>query len=183
MTSLSTKDINTSTKKALKLALKIKMVELYSIGVAILQGASIAYVGFLAFSCAVRARSVNIAPRCAGRNPDTIYNPKATKKKGKGWCCRRKNNEKKEDYENANNGNNGSAFFDYDDDSYDNNGTHVQYRGGPMFGWIPWIMSLSYEQLLKGVPGTGTKNNGMRGNMLKVNLDGIVLIRFHGECI
>jgi hypothetical protein len=57
----------------------------------------------------------------------------------------------------------------------------VQYRGGPMFGWIPWTLSLSYDQLLNGVPGTGTRKGGMEGSLLKVNLDGIILLRFHGE--
>jgi len=48
-----------------------------------------------------------------------------------------------------------------------------------MFGWIPWTLSLSYETLLNGVPGTGTRKGGMEGAMLKVNLDGIMLLRFH----
>ena len=39
------------------------------------------------------------------------------------------------------------------------------------------------ETVLKGVPGTGTRKNGMEGSMLKVNLDGIVLLRFHGEFV
>jgi hypothetical protein len=67
------------------------------------------------------------------------------------------------------------------DDDESKKQEYVQYRGGPMFGWIPWVMSLSYEQMLKGVPGTGTRKNGLAGSMLKVNLDGIVLLRFHGE--
>jgi hypothetical protein len=50
-----------------------------------------------------------------------------------------------------------------------------------MFGWIPWTLSLSYDQLLNGVPGTGTRKGGMEGSLLKVNLDGIILLRFHGE--
>jgi hypothetical protein len=50
-----------------------------------------------------------------------------------------------------------------------------------MFGWIPWTLSLSYDQLLTGVPGTGTRKDGMEGSLLKVNLDGIILLRFHGE--
>jgi hypothetical protein len=57
----------------------------------------------------------------------------------------------------------------------------VQYRGGPMFGWIPWTLSISYDQLLRGVPGTGTRKGGMEGSLLRVNLDGIILLRFHGE--
>jgi hypothetical protein len=37
--------------------------------------------------------------------------------------------------------------------------------------------------MLSGVPGTGTRENGLSGLMLKVNLDGIVLIRFHHLCL
>ena len=65
-------------------------------------------------------------------------------------------------------------------DQNENLKEHVQYRGGPAFGWIPWTLSLSYDTLLQGVPGTGTRKGGMEGAMLKVNLDGIVLLRFHG---
>ena len=32
-----------------------------------------------------------------------------------------------------------------------------QNRGNPWFGWIPWTLRLSYETMLKGVPGTGTR--------------------------
>ena len=56
---------------------------------------------------------------------------------------------------------------------------HVQYRGNPMTGWIPWTLSLTYDTLLRGVPGTGTRKGGLAGKLLQVNLDGIVLLRFH----
>eukprot|EP00547_Thalassionema_nitzschioides_P003598 CAMPEP_0194208912 /NCGR_PEP_ID=MMETSP0156-20130528/7215_1 /TAXON_ID=33649 /ORGANISM="Thalassionema nitzschioides, Strain L26-B" /LENGTH=1137 /DNA_ID=CAMNT_0038935977 /DNA_START=263 /DNA_END=3676 /DNA_ORIENTATION=- len=36
--------------------------------------------------------------------------------------------------------------------------------------------------MLKGVPGTGTRKGGLEGIMLKVNLDGIVLLRFYNLC-
>lgn len=57
-----------------------------------------------------------------------------------------------------------------------------QRRGSPMFGWMWWARSLSYETMLKGVPGTGTRKGGLEGIMLKVNLDGIVLLRFYALC-
>ena len=57
-----------------------------------------------------------------------------------------------------------------------------QRRGNPVFGWIHWLAGISYETMLRGVPGTGTRNKGLEGDMLKVNLDGIVLLRFIGEC-
>ena len=58
-----------------------------------------------------------------------------------------------------------------------------QDRGNPTFGWIPWAMGLTYETMLRGVPGTGTRNDGLSGALLKVNLDGIVLLRFHHLCL
>ena len=58
-----------------------------------------------------------------------------------------------------------------------------QDRGNPMWGWIPWVMKLSYATMLSGVPGTGTRDGGLSGLMLKVNLDGIVLMRFHHLCL
>jgi len=63
------------------------------------------------------------------------------------------------------------------------NGQDVQDRGGPMFGWIRWTMSLSFDTMIRGVPGTGTRKGGMEGALLKVNLDSIILIKFHGELI
>lgn len=42
---------------------------------------------------------------------------------------------------------------------------------------------ISYAQMLDGVPGTGTRSNGLSGLLLKINLDGIVLIRFHHLCL
>lgn len=59
----------------------------------------------------------------------------------------------------------------------------TQDRGNPMFGWISWCSGLTYETLIKGVPGTGTRKGGLEGDMLKVNLDGIVLLRFIGEFV
>ena len=58
-----------------------------------------------------------------------------------------------------------------------------QKRGNPYLGWIAWCNALSYEVLLKGVPGTGTRNQGLDGILLKVNLDGIVLLRFQALCL
>ena len=52
-----------------------------------------------------------------------------------------------------------------------------------MWGWISWCNSLSYETLLHGVPGTGTRKDGLEGIMLKVNMDGIVLLRYQALCL
>lgn len=48
-------------------------------------------------------------------------------------------------------------------------------------GWIPWTLHLSYDRMLRGIPGTGTRNGGMSGQLLAVNLDAIILFKFHGE--
>lgn len=55
----------------------------------------------------------------------------------------------------------------------------TQQRGSPLFGWITWTLGLSYDTMLRGIPGTGTREGGLAGSMLKVNMDGIVLLRFH----
>jgi Late exocytosis, associated with Golgi transport len=55
--------------------------------------------------------------------------------------------------------------------------------GNAWFGWIPWTLRLTYDTLLEGIPGTGTRENGKSGSLLKVNLDGIVLLRFHAVCL
>ena len=66
---------------------------------------------------------------------------------------------------------------------YNPNPSHpCQNRGNVFWGWVPWVMKLNYATMLGGVPGTGTRDFGLSGLMLKVNLDGIVLIRFHHLC-
>ena len=59
--------------------------------------------------------------------------------------------------------------------------SHSQCRRvrAPLLGWIPWTLLLSYETLLQGIPGTGTRDNGRAGSLLRLNLDAIVLLRFH----
>ena len=37
--------------------------------------------------------------------------------------------------------------------------------------------------MLSGVPGTGTRDDGYAGALLRVNLDWIVLLRFHALCL
>ena len=61
--------------------------------------------------------------------------------------------------------------------------THPQDRGNPFLGWIPWTLHLSYDRMLRGIPGTGTRGGGMGGKLLGVNLDAIVLLRYHGESV
>jgi len=54
----------------------------------------------------------------------------------------------------------------------------------PLYGisWMPWALSLTYRQMLEGIPGTGTRRNGWSGKLLKCNLDDIVVIKFHALC-
>jgi hypothetical protein len=47
------------------------------------------------------------------------------------------------------------------------------------FSWMCWSLKLSYPDLMLGVPGTGTRQDGWAGPTLKVNLDGIIMIKFH----
>jgi len=56
---------------------------------------------------------------------------------------------------------------------------------GPYYGlsWIPWTLSLSFQQMLEGLPGTGTRKNGWSGKFLHCNLDGIIVIKFHALCL
>ena len=52
-----------------------------------------------------------------------------------------------------------------------------QNRGNPWFGWIRWVMSISYATMLEGVPGTGTRN-GVRSLLSLVDFyDVCVLFR------
>jgi len=183
------------------------MTTLNAIGFTTAGSSAVALGAFAFFSVAVRTANPKIAPRCSARSPETVFNPKAKRKIKLGssilnfLCCRKNNNmngkkgdEKHKKKHDSDDGVHDSEQEDmlgingtYDNDKEekeeddDNNPIYVQYRGGPMFGWIPWTMSLSYEQMLKGIPGTGTRKNGMEGSMLKVNLDGIVLLRFHGK--
>jgi len=180
------------------------MTTLQAIAITTVRSIIVAMFTFIFFAFAVRTGDKKVAPHCTARSPDTIYNPKARKKKSLCsaiFCFWKKDTQKQkqkrhaqskksDDYDvndrdhvnvNVPNGrdHNGNGKMNAQEDDA-NDPDYVQYRGGPMFGWIPWTMSLSYEQLLKGVPGTGTRKNGMEGSMLKVNMDGIVLLRYHG---
>mmetsp|Transcript_106364 Transcript_106364/g.216917 ORF Transcript_106364/g.216917 Transcript_106364/m.216917 type:complete len:1248 (+) Transcript_106364:328-4071(+) len=45
--------------------------------------------------------------------------------------------------------------------------------------FILWAYNLTYRQILKGLPGTGTRKNGREGPLLKANLDAIILLKYH----
>jgi len=44
--------------------------------------------------------------------------------------------------------------------------------------WILWAYNLTYRECLKGIPGTGTRKDGLEGPLLKANLDAVILMRF-----
>jgi hypothetical protein len=46
-------------------------------------------------------------------------------------------------------------------------------------GWFVWALKQQYVDLLSGIPGTGTRNNGWSGPTLKANVDAVVQLRFH----
>jgi len=121
------------------------MTTLDSIGYTVAAGFGVSLLSFASFGLALRCRSINIAPRCTARHPDTIFNVKAGRAKAR-------------------------KLKDNDDVCIEPRDV-IQYRGNCIWGWIPWALSHTYETLLKGVPGTGTRKGGVEGSLLKVNLD------------
>lgn len=156
------------------------MTTFNAIGITTGVSAGVCALSFAFFGVANRARSIIIAPRCTARPKDTIFNPKA--KPGKRSFLRfgRMDSDGKKNDDGQDGGGGGEEDKRLQDER---NRNEIQYRGTAIFGWIPWVLSLSYDQLLTGVPGTGTRKGGMEGNLLKVNLDGIVLLRFHALCL
>merc|ERR1712107_154291 len=102
---------------------------------------------------------MSAAPRCVARPPNTIY-----------YDPNEENYAHRLDEEKGN-----GSEADYGS----SNKKKIFDRGNPYTGWIQFVLSLSYDELLSGVRGTGTRDGGMGGNLLKVNLDGIVMLRFH----
>lgn len=47
------------------------------------------------------------------------------------------------------------------------------------FSWIFWSFQQTYPRLMDGIPGTGTRQKGWKGPKLKVNLDGIIMLKYH----
>ena len=54
-----------------------------------------------------------------------------------------------------------------------------QDRGNAWVGWVFWVLKLSYDDMISGVPGTGTRDGGLSGSLLRVNMDNVVMLRFH----
>ncbi len=45
--------------------------------------------------------------------------------------------------------------------------------------WFLWASRLTYPAGMEGIPGTGTRDDGWTGPTLKMNLDGVILLKFH----
>jgi len=45
--------------------------------------------------------------------------------------------------------------------------------------WMFWSWKQTYPNLMAGIPGTGTRQGGWAGPLLKVDLDGIIMIKYH----
>lgn len=154
---------------------------LQAIGLTLGGGLCISTLAVLAFGVAVMLHNTIIATRCTRRHPNTI------------WRSRREieRERKKSGVDGAAagvgavgaNGVGGLArrASDAAVSPPAGDGRHVQDRGNPFVGWIPWTLRLSYDRMLNGIPGTGTRDGGMGGKLLDVNLDAVVLFRYHGK--
>jgi hypothetical protein len=45
--------------------------------------------------------------------------------------------------------------------------------------WMIWALKLTYPDAIMGIQGTGTRSNGWAGPTLKMNLDGVILCKYH----
>jgi hypothetical protein len=45
--------------------------------------------------------------------------------------------------------------------------------------WMIWALKLTYPEGLAGIPGTGTRSDGWDGPTLKMNLDAVILCKYH----
>jgi hypothetical protein len=124
-----------------------------ALGVTLGTGCVIGVGCFLMFGVAMMYHSPLIAPRCTARPKETIYR----RRRSRGHFRSPKQQQQQQQT-----------------DRY-----AVQERGNPFVGWMVWVMKLSYDTLLTGIPGTGTRKQGMAGRMLQVNLDGVVLLKYH----
>eukprot|EP00536_Pseudo-nitzschia_multiseries_P007467 jgi/Psemu1/195687/e_gw1.176.6.1 len=104
-----------------------------------------------------KGRTDDLAPRIANR-------PKGVVKNALLYHQRDNNN-------NNNNNNNGN-------NNNNNNNNHHSCIGY-VLAWIGWAYHLTYRECILGIPGTGTRNGGESGPLLKTNLDAVVLMRFH----
>ena len=166
-------------------------ITLEAIGLTLVGGICIWILTVLAFGIAVMYKSNNIAPRCTARHGNTIYRSRKdiildNKRRNSMRSTVVDDNGDVEGYgtsQDPNNmQNNNMETSDSTATNSNNNNyyKHIQDRGNPFLGWIPWTLHLSYDRMIRGVPGTGTRDEGMSGQLLGVNLDAIVLFRYNG---
>ena len=167
-------------------------ITLEAIGLTLVGGICIWILTVLAFGIAVMYKSNNIAPRCTARHGNTIYRSRKDiilDNKRRMKCSNNGGDGDVEGYTSqdpsnnmSNSQNNNMETSDSTATNYNNNNyyKHIQDRGNPFLGWIPWTLHLSYDRMIRGVPGTGTRDEGMSGQLLGVNLDAIVLFRYNG---
>jgi len=183
-------------------------ITLQAIGLTLGGGLCVSFLSIVAFGLAVMARNATIAPRCATRHPNTIWrswkdmygenknddddddDDDGERKKRRRTIRDRafsplsfmprdlkqsltpKLAQEEEQQNDSQNNINEKSKRKHE--------KHAQDRGNPFLGWIPWTLHLSYDRMLRGIPGTGTRDGGMGGKLLGVNLDAIVLFRYHG---
>ena len=135
------------------------MATLEQIGFTLLTGSCILIISFTLFGIAVRNQNTFIAPRAEARPRSVIFRPRAHPATGT--------------LKDKNTNSSGSS----------NIPQWLQICFDSTFGWISWTLELSYDTMLHGVPGTGTRQDGITGSLLTVNLDGIVLLRFTAMCL
>ena len=165
-------------------------ITLEAIGLTLVGGICIWILTVLAFGISVMYKSNNIAPRCTARHGNTIYRSRKdiildNKRRMKSSSNNGVDGGDVEGYTSQDPSNNLQNIETSDStatNNYNNNNyyKHVQDRGNPFLGWIPWTLHLSYDRMIRGVPGTGTRDEGMSGQLLGVNLDAIVLFRYNG---
>ena len=148
---------------------------LQAIGLTLGGGLCISTLAVLAFGVAVMFHNTIIATRCTRRHPNTF------------WRSRRDiDRERRGKAKGAGvSGADGVGLKHRESDAAvsppGGDERHVQDRGNPFVGWIPWTLRMSYNRMLNGIPGTGTRDGGMGGKLLDVNLDAVVLFRYHGK--
>jgi Calcium-dependent channel, 7TM region, putative phosphate/Late exocytosis, associated with Golgi transport len=158
--------------------LQKSMATLEQIGYTLVTGSCILVISFILFGIAVRKQHVFIAPRAEARPPNVIFrynnnnNTTTTTTKDDDSKTIATKNKKK---------NKSKGYRTTTTSKYNllENNAFIEST----LGWIPWTLALSYDTMIRGIPGTGTRQDGISGSLLTVNLDGIVLLRFTTMCL
>ena len=157
------------------------MATLEQIGFTLLTGSCVLIVSLTLFGIAVRHQNTVIAPRAEARPRHVIFRPStaAATTAAAAAVVRHHTNHPN----NNTNTNNQTTIITPTTSSQSRIQEWFRLAYDSTFGWISWTLELSYDTMLHGVPGTGTRQDGMTGSLLTVNLDGIVLLRFSAMCL